>query len=91
MPISVPSKLIYPNCPYGSADSSNILKRPKVRVDFPLPVLPTTPILALALTSKLIPWITSSSYGLYLYVKLFILNLPTLGHFLGDLGYLKSF
>jgi hypothetical protein len=85
------SRLISPKLPSAFWVSSKILNSPKVRVDFPEPVRPTTPILCLLSISKLMPWMTSYRSGRYLYVIFLISNLPSEGQFsLGGLGSSKS-
>jgi len=57
--MSIPSTIILP--PTGSTRRN---KAP-IRVDFPLPVLPTIPILFPPLKVQLIPCSTSGALGLY--------------------------
>jgi hypothetical protein len=66
--ILMSSRLIDPKFPSGLFDSSKIRNKPKVREDFPLPVLPTTPIFSCLLIEKEIALITSGRSSLYLNV-----------------------
>jgi hypothetical protein len=58
--ISRPSMRIWPEYAY------NILSNPIIIVDFPLPVLPTMPILYPLLNDTVKPFRTKSKLGLYL-------------------------
>lgn len=58
--------MISPFVPSSLLANSKILNNPKVIVDFPLPVLPTIPILAFESISKDIFFMTVGSYGRYL-------------------------
>lgn len=64
--IFYPSIKILPLTPYSVKLCSNILKNPKVKVLFPEPVLPTTPIFSAGLISKSIPLIINGNSSLYL-------------------------
>lgn len=57
--ISFPSNMIWPSNDY------RILRRPIITVDFPLPVLPTTPILCPPWKVTVSPLRTRSKLGLY--------------------------
>lgn len=80
--ISIPSRTIFPS----SDDSSSILSIPKVNVDLPDPVRPIIPIFYYGEISNEIPLITFSNSSLYLSEMFLIVNLPSLGQFLGGSG-----
>jgi len=63
MHMSIPSITIFPSA--GSTNRKNAI----ARVDFPLPVLPTSPIRSLALRLNDTPWSTGSSSGAYLMTR----------------------
>ena len=60
------SMIIFPTVLSSFYASYKILSKPRVKVDFPQPVLPTTPILDRAAISKLRFFRTKLSSGLYL-------------------------
>ena len=70
------SNLIYPRTELLSAANSKILINPKVIVDLPLPVLPTTPIFSPLEILNEIPLMTWGSSSLYLYVTFSIAYYP---------------
>lgn len=72
--ISLPSKTIVPE------SASNILKRHNIMVDFPEPVLPTTPILCPPWKVTVSPLKTKSKFFLYLHLKSVKSILPVIGH-----------
>lgn len=80
--ILISSRLIDPKLPSGLLDNSKIRSKPKVREDFPLPVLPTTPIFSCLLIEKEIALITSGKSSLYLKVISLATNYPLDGHYL---------
>ena len=66
--------------------NSKILKRPKVKVDLPDPVLPITPIFSFLFTLNDIPLRTKGKPSRYLYLISLTCNTPCYGHSLGFLG-----
>jgi hypothetical protein len=71
--ISFPSIIIYP------LKDSKILSKDIIIVDFPLPVLPTTPIFSPAVNTTFNPLKTGSRFGLYLTQKSMKLISPLSG------------
>ena len=85
------SQIFSPSISIFPSKASITLNNDKVRLDFPLPVLPIIPIFSPGLISKLIFLSAKSQSSLYFIEKFSNATFPLLGHDVSDKLYFDSF